>query len=171
MIETDFGTEAAALEAIGEMSKSYQKGFETAREHAARDLYYPGINIIVAQLAARAGAAQPALDAALVAEVRASFDAKRRDDPDFWSVAGSNELLLLEALSEGTLPGKVAAVVGEFADLQRRISTTNYWRSVYDTERFVLERWTKGSAEPNAQAKACDDVLAQLKRYAWPAED
>ena len=168
MIANDLEREGEVQSAIAKMLDHYKEGLAMARKQAAPDLYYPGINLIVAQLAARAdGRPQPPLDAALVAEVRASYEAQVRKDPDFWSVVGSTELLMLEALAEGKLADKLAGVQREFADLQRRISTPVDWRSVFDTERFVLGRWARHADEP--QAKACREVLRQLAGYAWPS--
>ena len=102
-----------------------------------------------------------------MAEVRASYEAQVRKDPDFRSVVGSTELLMLEALAEGKLADKLAGVQREFADLQRRISTPGDWRSVFDTERFVLGRWARHADK--SQTKACNEVLRQLAGYAWPS--
>jgi CHAT domain/Lecithin:cholesterol acyltransferase len=168
MIANDLEREAEVQSAIAKMLGHYKQGLTMARKQAAPDLYYPGINLIAAQLAARTdGQPPPPLDAALVAEVRASYEAQVRKDPDFWSVVGGTELLLLEALAEEKLADKLAGVQREFADLQRRISTPSDWRSVFDTERFVLGRWAPHAVE--SEAKACRDVLRQLAGYAWPS--
>ncbi len=173
MIANDLDRENEVQIAIAKMSGHYQAGLKLAREQAAVDLYYPGINLIVAKLAAVAErlAKQP-LDAVLVAEVRASYERKVHQDPDFWSVVGGIELQMLEALADGTLPDEelantLAGIQREFADLQRRISTPGDWRSVFDTERFVLGRWARHA--DLSQVKACRAVLRQLAEYAWPS--
>jgi hypothetical protein len=167
MIESALGREKDAQVAIARMRDHYAASFTAARAAASPELFYPGLNLIVAGLAARAPQAMAqALDATLVADVRASIEAKVRDDPDFWSVAAGAELLLLEAVAAGNLADKLADVKREFADLQRRISTPSEWRSVYDTERFVLERWA--SAAGPKEAKACNDLIQQLAGFAWP---
>ena len=167
MIENDLGRERDAQHAIAKMREHYARGFTAARESGAAELFYPGLNLIVAGLAARAGrAGSQALDAALVAEVRQSLEAKVRDDPDFWCVVGRAELPLLEALAAGTLAAARPDVAREFDDLQRRVSAPTEWRSVYDTERFVIERCTR-RADPKEQ-KAGRELIRQLASFAWP---
>jgi hypothetical protein len=102
-----------------------------------------------------------------VAEVQASLEAKGRRDPDFWSVVGRTELQLLQAAATGTVAAVQPRVAAEFADLQRRVSAPTEWRSVYDTERFVLERCARHTSA--AEQRACRELLAQLAGYGWPS--
>ena len=172
MIESELGRESDAQQAIAKMRSHYADGFAAARANGSDELFYPGLNLIVAGLAARTGArtgagGATALDATLVADVRASLDAKVRDDPDFWSVVGRTELQLLEALAAGTLAAAQADLSREFADLQRRVSAATQWRSVYDTERFVIERATRRADAK--EKKAGRELVRLLAGYAWGA--
>jgi hypothetical protein len=92
--------------------------------------------------------------------------ARTRDDPDFWSVAGLTELRLYEAVAARRLATEGSAIGDEYADLHRRVSGTNYWRSLFDTARFVLDRYAERSGA--AEKRACKALLAALESYAWP---
>jgi tetratricopeptide (TPR) repeat protein len=167
MIESDLGREAETRKAIEHMGAHYARAAEAARKTGSDALFYPGLNLIVADIAAHAGQARWAgLDATLVAEVQASLEAKGRRDPDFWSVVGRTELQLLQAAAAGGVAGAQPRVAAEFADLQRRVSAPTEWRSVYDTERFVLERYARHAGA--AEQRACRELLAQLAGYGWP---
>ena len=167
MIESDLGRERDARNAIAHMGAHYARAAEAARMSGSDALFYPGLNLIVADLAAHAGQARWAgPDPALVAEVQASLEAKARSDPDFWSVVGRTELQVLQAVATGRLAGAQSRLAAEFADLQRRVSAPTEWRSVYDTERFVLERYARHAAA--AEQRACSELLAQLAGYGWP---
>lgn len=167
MIESDLGRERDVQAAIAHMGAHYARAAEAARQAGSPALFYPGLNLIVADLAAHAGQARWAgLDAALVAEVQASLEAKARSDPDFWSVVGRTELQLLRSAAAGDVAGALSRVSAEFADLQRRVSAPTEWRSVYDTERFVLERHARRAGA--AEQRACRELLAQLAGYGWP---
>ena len=98
--------------------------------------------------------------------VQASLEAKARSDPDFWSVVGRTELQLLQAAASGGVAAAQSHLAAEFADLQRRVSAPTEWRSVYDTERFVLDRYARRAGA--AEQRACRELLAQLAGYAWP---
>jgi tetratricopeptide (TPR) repeat protein len=168
MIESDLGRERDAQRAIAHMGAHYARAAEAARKSGSLGLFYPGLNLIVADLAAHVGQARwKGLDAALVSEVQASLEAKARSDPDFWSVVGRTELQLLQAAAAGSVAAAQAQVAAEFADLQRRVSAPTEWRSVYDTERFVIERCARHASA--AERRAGRDLLAQLAGYGWPS--
>lgn len=167
MIESDLGREADARKAIAHMGAHYARAAEAARGIGSDAFFYPGLNLLVADLAAHAGQARwPGLDATLVAQVQASLEAKARRDPDFWSVVGRTELQLLQAAAAGSVARSQAHVAAEFADLQRRVSAPTEWRSVYDTDRFVLDRYARHASA--TEQRACRELLAQLAGYGWP---
>ena len=100
-------------------------------------------------------------------EAQATWNAaKARSDPDVWSVVGRTELQVLQAVATGRLAGAQSRLAAEFADLQRSVSAPTEWRSVYDTARFVLERYARHAAA--AEQRACSELLAQLAGYGWP---
>jgi hypothetical protein len=46
------------------------------------------------------------------------------------------------------------------------VSGTNYWRSLYDTARFVLDRYAERASA--ADKRTCKTLLSALESYAWP---
>ena len=92
---------------------------------------------------------------------------KTRNDPDFWSVAGLTELRVYESAAAHALAPALAAIAAEYAELQRRVSGTNYWRSLYDTARFVLDSYQARASA--AEKRACVELVLLLESFAWPA--
>jgi CHAT domain-containing protein len=167
MVESEAGANAAALAAVRRMKAHYARAEQMARAANAPDLYYPALNRIAAELVAEAGTrGWRGLDAASLAGVRQRLADKTRDDPDFWSVAGLTELRLYEALAARALAGAHGAIVQEYEELHRRVSGTNYWRSLYDTARFVLDPYAERAGA--AEKKAAAALIALLEGYAWP---
>jgi len=167
LIEQAAGADARALEAVRRMKAHYARAEAIARATNDTMLYYPALNRMAAELvtdAARPG--WPGFDAADIATVRQRLAARTRDDPDFWSVAGLTELRLYEAVAGRRLATEGSAIGDEYADLHRRVSGTNYWRSLYDTARFVLDRYAERSGA--AEKRAGRALLAALEGYAWP---
>jgi hypothetical protein len=168
MVESEAGSDAAALAAVRRMKAHYARAEQMARATNAPDLYYPALNRIAAELVAEAGTrGWRGLDAASLAGVRQRLADKTRDDPDFWSVAGLTELRLYEALAARALAAAQGAIVQEYEELHRRVSGTNYWRSLYDTARFVLDPYAERAGA--AEKKAAAALVALLEGYAWPA--
>jgi hypothetical protein len=106
-------------------------------------------------------------DDAAIAFVRQRLADRTRDDPDFWSVAGLTELRVYEAVADGVLAPALSAISNDYGELHRRVSGTHYWRSLYDTTRFVLDAYVEraGAAEKRASA----ELIALLEGFAWPA--
>jgi hypothetical protein len=89
--------------AITQMKERYQNSGKLGQDQKQGDIFYPFLNYIAADLIL--GFGQPAWagpDAEAVAAARQSLATKRRDDPDFWSVVGTTELLV-EALAQKNL--------------------------------------------------------------------
>jgi hypothetical protein len=168
MVEDEAGSHAAALAAVRRMQGHYARAEQMARAADAPDAYYPALNRIAAELVSEAGASGwRGLDSASLAGVRQRLADKTRDDPDFWSVAGLTELRLYEAVAARALAAAQDAVTQEYEELHRRVSGTNYWRSLYDTARFVLDPYAERSGV--AEKKAAAAVVALLEGYAWPS--
>jgi hypothetical protein len=167
LVERAAGAGARALVAVQRMKAHYAKAEAIARATDDSMLYYPALNRMAAELvtdAARPG--WKGFDEAEIAAVRQRLGARTRDDPDFWSVAGLTELRLYEAVAAQRLATEGGAIGDEYADLHRRVSGTNYWRSLYDTARFVLDRYAERSGA--AEKRAGRALLAALEGYAWP---
>jgi hypothetical protein len=149
------------------MKAHYARAEALARATDADELYYPALNRMAAELvtdAAQAG--WGGFDPADTAFVRQRLAEKTRDDPDFWSVAGLTELRVYEAVAARALAPVQASIADEYGELHRRVSGTNFWRSLYDTTRFVLDRY---QARANAaERRACADLVNLLEGFAWP---
>ncbi|HUN93316.1 MAG TPA: CHAT domain-containing protein [Burkholderiaceae bacterium] len=136
------------------MQSSYARAEDIARAQGS-PIFYPALNRVAAQLVLAGGAP---LDVAGCDEIRRELAIRTRDDPDFWSVVGLTELRLYEAVAKGTLVAEKDGILGEYADLQRRVAGTTYWSSVADQLRFVLD------AEPGAVDAAHLAAAAELRR-------
>jgi hypothetical protein len=156
------------LAAVRRMKAHYTRAEALARSVDAVDFYYPALNRIAAELVVDAGTpGWRGLDDASVAYVRQRLADKTRDDPDFWSVAGLTELRLYEAVAARALAAAQASLSQEYTELHRRVSGTNYWRSLYDTARFVLDPYASRAGA--GEKKAAAALIALLEGYAWPA--
>lgn len=140
MLEADVGSQSASQNAIGKMAKHYQRGLEIAREQKADNLFYPALNLIVAEVALHAGASKwKGLPKALFDEARASVQAKNNVNPDFWSLVAVPELQLYEAVAEGTFVKCGANILRAFKDIVRRSQGASELGSVSDTMHFALD--------------------------------
>jgi CHAT domain-containing protein len=168
LVEAAAGSEARAAAAVRTMKAHYARAEAMARAADSDEVYYPALNRMAAELVSEAGeAGWRGLDPADVAFVRQRLADKTRDDPDFWSVAGLTELRIYEAVAERALAPVLASIADEYAELHRRVSGTNYWRSLYDTTRFVLDDY-QGRASA-AERRAATELVLLLEGFAWPA--
>ena len=75
-----------------------------ARKVGADNLFYPAKNCISAELrAAFLQKRMPQVDAGRMKAVSDSLQKAATERPDFWSVVGQTELLILAALAKGQL--------------------------------------------------------------------
>jgi CHAT domain/Lecithin:cholesterol acyltransferase len=167
MVEAEAGTPATLLAAVRRMKAHYARAEAMARSVDAADLYYPALNRMAAELVVDAGTpGWRGFDEGAIAYVRQRLADKTRDDPDFWSVAGQTELRLYEAVAARALAAAQGALLQEYAELHRRVSGTNYWRSLYDSARFVLDPYARRAGV--GEKKAGTALVALLEGYAWP---
>jgi hypothetical protein len=170
MVETASGSgrfDARALAAVKRMKAHYARAEAMARADDSAEVYYPALNRMAAELVTDAADAKwPGFDAADIAFVRQRLADKTRDDPDFWSVAGLTELRVYEAVAARALAPAQASITDEYAELHRRVSGINYWRSLYDTARFVLDRYQERAS--TADLRACAALVSLLEGFAWP---
>ena len=154
-------------EAIKNMQAHYKRAEEVGnREHL--NVFYPAMNRMAAELALNAGARTlKGYTSAALDEVRRALEAKTRDDPDFWSVAGQTELDVYEALAGRNLAGKLAGIEAAYKDLHTRLSTRWMWKSVHDTARFVLPKYS--SRARATEKTAAMALLKTLANYAGGA--
>jgi tetratricopeptide (TPR) repeat protein len=151
--------------ALLEMKKHYEQAEALSRQQQAPDLFYPALNQMAADIALnRGGPEWKRFDRAMIAQVQQSLANKVREDPDFWSVVGMNELMLYQALDEGNLSVQVDPLIAEYERLHSRVSASRMWSSVYDTARFVLYKYM-AAASP-AEKAAAQEVLNKLRTLA-----
>jgi hypothetical protein len=145
MLEAAAGRHGAARRAIGEMAKHYTRSVEIARERKADNLFYPALNLIVAEVALHAGTTKwKGLPKALFDEARASAQAKNKCNPDFWSLVAVPELQLYEAVARRNLTRSEAAdILRSFKDVVRRSRGASELASVADTMHFALDPYVE----------------------------
>ena len=86
------------------MAEHYRRAEALALQTGQSDLFYPALNLVAAELLARATDRHgPGSSAERLQRVRQSLERKLREDPDFWSVVGLPELSVYEALASHTL--------------------------------------------------------------------
>jgi CHAT domain-containing protein len=162
MLERQAGQRRAEAQAVAQMATHYRRAVELAEQTAHPAFFYPALNLLAAELLAP-GRRATALDADLVSRTRAGLMAKRRDDPDFWSVVGLPELGVYEALALGRLAEQLPDLLAAFEDLHRRAGTPLLWASVTDQLDFVLAHRGRGRG---AEASAATELQQRLRAYA-----
>jgi hypothetical protein len=168
MVEAEAGRRTAEARAFDAMKRHYRRAVDMGREQQASNLFYPAMNVLVADLARNAGTRQwKGLDQQVVDGARQSLRARNQADPDFWSLVGQTELRMYEVMASNTWSREAPALERGFADLFKRSQGSRHWRSVYDNADFVLSRYIR-RASPKSR-RAAVDLLAQLETYAGAA--
>jgi hypothetical protein len=164
MLEGVAGQRAAEAAAIAHMAEHYGKALTLATQQTHPQLFYPGLNLLAAELLAHRQARNwGGFDSEPVQHVRESLERKRREDPDFWSVVGLPELGVYEALADRQLAARLPRILQAFDDLHNRAGTPWLWASVADQLDFVLSRFNAGTG---AEAAAAQELTEVLRRYA-----
>ena len=145
MLEADAGRQEAGRRAIGEMAKHYTRSVEIARERKAENLFYPALNLIVAEVALHAGTPKwKGLPKALFDEARISAQTSNKSNPDFWSLVAVPELQLYEVVAHSNLSRSEAAdILRTFKDVVRRSRGASDLASVADTMHFALDPYVE----------------------------
>ncbi len=158
----------AQREALRAMRAHYAAAEQLGEAQGRRDVYYPAMNRMAAELMVEGaredwpGFAEDDLDA-----VHASLDARVREDPDFWSVAGQTELLVYEALARRALAGVLPKILQDYEDLHARVPAPWMWASLRDQATFVLTRYAARAGLE--EAEAARQLFKQLKGFARAA--
>ena len=171
MVEARSGRKAQAQAALDAMVKHYGLAETMACTTGANDLFYPAKNVISAELrSAFLHKRRPALDDARMKAVSDSLHRAAADKPDFWSVVGQTELLVLAALARGLLAAALPGVVASLRELKARVPATTLWDSVYNEAQFTLEPYllVAGTTEQHA-AQSLLDTLKALASVERPA--
>jgi len=164
MVEWRSGRQKEAQAALDAAVEHYGVAEAMARKTGADNLYYPAKNGISAELrAAFLNQRLPQLNAARIKAVSDSLDQAAARQPDFWSVVGQTELLVLAALARGQLAGVEPALSTALRDLKARVPAPRMWDSVYNEAEFVLEPYLKMTKMGAAEMRAAQNLLNALK--------
>ena len=152
--------------AIRKMKEHYSRAEKLGREAGFRNVFYPALNCITAEVALNVTRSQAAkLNGEALERVRKLLASRALEEPDFWSVSGPTELEMWEALEQRALAPEWPAIAEAFDDLYARVSSPSAWGSVYDNARFVLTRYLK-HAEKEDEKTAAQAVLKKLQALA-----
>ena len=179
MVEWKAGVSAAAAKGARAAAEQHRRAAEAAlaasvehygvaeamaRRSGADTLHYPAKIAIGAELrAAFIAGRQPALDADRVKAVSDSLEHAASAKPDFWSVAGQTELLMLIALAQGQLARAEPSLTASLRDLKKRVPAVQMWGSVLNEAQFTLEPYLAVATPPEKRAaQTLLDVLAVL---------
>ncbi len=164
LVEAEAQQVGAETRAIARMAEHYQRAEALAGQTGHPEYFYPALNLMAAELIGNARSkVWPGFSPIFVQRVRDSLERKRREDPDFWSVAGLPELGVYEALAGRRLAGQLPGVLQAFEDLHHRAGTPWLWASVADQLTFVLRHFSGGTS---AEAQAAQALLTVLGGYA-----
>ncbi len=159
------GDADGARAALAESAAHYGAAEVLARRAGADNLYYPAMNAFGAELRlAFLEARAPAIGADRIAEARRSIEAKARSDPDFWSLAGVSELLLIEALAAGAVEAALPGVLAGLRDLKLRVTAVWLWDSVLNQARYTVEPYL--GVAGRAEKAAAQRLLRELQALA-----
>jgi hypothetical protein len=164
-VESVAGNAAAELAALENMRRHYKdaEGLASADPHA--EFFYPALNYMAAEMALNAG--QPGwtgLTPEAVTRVREALEARRANNPDFWSIVGLAELQMYEALEAGTVTDVVPKLKEAWQELHGRVASQQKWKSVYDTARLVLPKYMERATGNKRDAAGA--ILSMLGKLA-----
>ena len=165
MVEWRAGREAAARAALGAMVKHYGTAEKMTFESGGDNLHYPAKNGISAEL--RAAFLKKRLPNVDGDRMKAAADSMQRSaltNPDFWSVVGQTELLILAALAKGQLASALSGAIASLHDLKARAPAAWMWDSVYNEAQFTLEPYVAMATPP--ERRAAQRLLSDLKAMA-----
>ncbi|MBH2042030.1 MAG: CHAT domain-containing protein [Comamonadaceae bacterium] len=163
MIEWRAGHKDKAQAALDEAVRHYAVAEAIAARQGADNLYYPAKNGISAELrAAFLNKRLPDLAADRMKAAADSLAKAATDKPDFWSVVGQTELMMLAALAKGQLASAEPVLTTALRALKERVPATQKWDSVYNEAQFTLEPYLAmaGAAEKHAAQSLLETLKA-----------
>ncbi|HTU67763.1 MAG TPA: CHAT domain-containing protein [Steroidobacteraceae bacterium] len=139
----------------------YYKEAEDLARKTGGNVFYPGLNCLSLdlRLRGRLGKSAGGFDEKRIDAIRLSLGAKNKSAPDFWSVVGSTELRIYEALAAGTLADFVEDAVKELLDVQKRARSRRQWDSVALQTRITLRDFVKVDGLSKREADAVKKLL------------
>ncbi|MDE2299532.1 MAG: CHAT domain-containing protein, partial [Burkholderiales bacterium] len=166
MVEWHAGRAAQAQAALDAAVAHYGAAEALARRGGAHtSIFYPAKNAISCELrAAFLARRRPVLDAGRVASVRDALQRAAAEAPDFWSVVGQTELLILAALAEGRLAAIEADAIASLRDLKLRVPAPWMWDSVGNEAQFTLTPYL--AIAGSTERRAAQQLLQALQAMA-----
>ncbi len=164
MVEWRTGRKKEAQTALDAVVAHYSVAEAMALKADADNLYYPAKNCISAELRASFIKKRlPHLANDRMQVVTNSLQKTVKEKPDFWSVVGQTELLILAALAKGQLAIAEPGLTSSLRKLKARIPAVWMWDSVYNEAQFTLLPYLQmaGTSEKHA-AHSLLDVLKEL---------
>ena len=157
--------DAAAQEALEWAARAYLQAEELARAANDPKVYYPGLNRMALEYAARgADPAWPGYKRAHSDAVRHSLQQAVSSNPSFESHVGLIEIDIFEAVATKCLRDVLAPVSNALANLHAKASGLRSWQSVADQAELVLGAYA-GRATGQEKA-AAQEMLAVIRSYA-----
>ena len=167
MIETSAGRDAEAQAALEAMVKHCAAAEDIARKAGADNLFYPAKSAIGAELrVAFLENRLPQLADDRMKSVSDSLHKAVTDKPDFWSIVGQTELLILAAAAKGQLASVEPALTGSLRELKARVPAAGMWDSVYNEAQFMLEPYVAMMKTNLDEQSAAQRLLDALKAMA-----
>ena len=166
MIEARAGRARDAQLALEAAARHYGASEVLARKAGADKLvFYPARNAISCTL--RAAFLEKRLPAPLDDRIKLVGDALRRtaaEEPDFRSVVGQTQLLVLAALARAQLAGVAAGAIMSLHEIKQRVPAHAMWDSVYSDAQFTLLPYLELAKD--AEQRAAQSLLEALKSMA-----
>jgi hypothetical protein len=165
MVEWHANNKVQAKAALDASIAHYRKAEIIALDSGADNFYYPAKSRLCAELrAAFLRKKRLDLPEERIKPVADSLFKVASEKPDFWSVAGQNELVMLTALAGGRLADVEPVLVASLRDLKLRIPDRQKWDSVNTEARFVLEPYQEIATPP--EKEAASSLLKVLQMHA-----
>ena len=168
MVEWSANHKDKAKEALKSTVEHYKAAEQMARATNTTDLHYPAKNIISAEIClAFINKRLPAIDDERMQAVSEAMHKAATENPDFWSVVGQTELVMLAALVKGKLAGAEEGLIDSLQELKSRIPALKMWDSVSNEAQFTLVPYKAMTKDPAEQA-AAQRLMDELKGMAGP---
>jgi CHAT domain len=169
MLETRAGRSKAAQDALDAAIEHYAIAEQMTRKSGALDLFEPIKNVIGCEIRnALLKKRAPHIDHERMKDAGISIRQMAIDKPDFRSVAGQSELLILDALSQQRLARAEPGISASFRDLKRQVAAPANWNAILIEAEFTLLPYLDFAS--GAEKRAAQALLALLATLAQMAK-
>src|SRR5262249_33052659 len=106
------------------MKKAYAEARRIGTREPSADLFYSASNLIASDIALdRSGSKALRLDPDVVAQFKASVEARAKQDADFWSVVAGIELDQYQTMADRTLADDSNGLLARYRHLHERVKS------------------------------------------------